>query len=135
MSTFHPAASSLANFNDTISTISTTQLFIYISCSHQDKNQFCHGITAHTLWRFHGEHQVNTESFWVLLPAEYAVMYTCYKRGVTVLGVWSIFFPFIIKRILGIKCIVSCSFRNKCMRLLTRVYGIRYKWKIVNRFS
>ena len=31
----HPAASSLANFNDTISTISTTQLFIYISCSHQ----------------------------------------------------------------------------------------------------
>ena len=31
----HPAASSIANFNDTISTISTTQLFIYISCSHQ----------------------------------------------------------------------------------------------------
>ena len=39
MWTFHPAASSLANFNDAISTISTTRLFIYISCSHWDKNQ------------------------------------------------------------------------------------------------
>ena len=38
MSTFHPAASSLANFNDTILMISTTRLFIYISCS-QNKNQ------------------------------------------------------------------------------------------------
>ena len=31
MSTFHPAASSLENFDDAISTISTTRLFIYIS--------------------------------------------------------------------------------------------------------
>ena len=31
----HPVASSIASFNDTISTISTTQLFICISCSHQ----------------------------------------------------------------------------------------------------
>jgi len=35
MSTFHPAASLLVNFNDTLSTISTIRLFIYIS---QDKN-------------------------------------------------------------------------------------------------
>ena len=34
------------------------------------------------------------------------------------------FLPFIIKRILGIKRIFPCSFGNKCMRLLTRVYGI-----------
>ena len=38
MSTFHPATSSLANFKNTISTISTTRFFVYISCSHQDKN-------------------------------------------------------------------------------------------------
>ena len=38
MSTFHPATSSLANFKNTISTISTTGFFVYISCSHQDKN-------------------------------------------------------------------------------------------------
>jgi len=58
MSTFHPAASSLANFNDTLSTISTIRLFIYISCSHQNKNQ-------HLSWLFgglHGEQQVNTEN-------------------------------------------------------------------------
>ena len=36
------------------------------------------------------------------------------------------FLPFIIKRIMGIKCIFSCSFGNKhtCMCLLTRAYGI-----------
>ena len=34
------------------------------------------------------------------------------------------FLPFIIKRILGIKHIFPCSFGNKHMRLLTRVYGI-----------
>ena len=39
MSTFHPVTSSLANFKNTISTISTTRFFVYISCSHQDKNQ------------------------------------------------------------------------------------------------
>ena len=33
-------------------------------------------------------------------------------------------FPFAIKRILGIKRIFPCSFENKRMRLLTRVYGI-----------
>ena len=40
-----------------------------------------------------------------------------------IFGVWSIF-AFIIKRILGIKSIFLCSFGNKRMRLLTRVYGI-----------
>ena len=35
MSSFHPAASSLANFNDTILTISMARLLIYIRCSHQ----------------------------------------------------------------------------------------------------
>ena len=43
---------SLANFNDTISTISTIRLFIYIICSHQDMNErlSCHQccITART---------------------------------------------------------------------------------------
>ena len=34
-------------------------------------------------------------------------------------------FPFAIKRILGIKRIFPCSFTNKRMRLLTRVYGTR----------
>ena len=36
-------------------------------------------------------------------------------------------FPFAIKRILGIKRIFPCSFANKRMRLLTRVYGITVK--------
>jgi len=64
MSTFHPAASSLTNFNDTLLTISTIRLFIYISCSHQDKNQHLswHHSSYMTLWGVHGEHQVNTEN-------------------------------------------------------------------------
>ena len=37
--------------------------------------------------------------------------------------VWSIF-AFIIKRILGNKGIFPCSFGNKCMHLLTCVYGM-----------
>ena len=44
--------------------------------------------------------------------------------NIAVLGVWSIF-PFSIKRILGNKRIFPCSFENKRMRLLTRVYGIQ----------
>ena len=44
------------------------------------------------------------------------------NEAITVLEVWSIF-PFAIKCILGIKCIFPCSFANKRMRLLTRVYG------------
>ena len=61
MSTFHPADSSPVNFNDTISTISMIRLLVYISCFHQDKNQRLSWHTAHTLWGFHSEQQVNTE--------------------------------------------------------------------------
>ena len=47
------------------------------------------------------------------------------------------FLAFIIKRILGIKCIFPCSFGNKRMCLLTRVYGMsinRYYilWPLLN---
>ena len=92
------------NFNDTILTISTTwRLFIYASAVLiKTRTKVCHGITAHTLWRFHGEHQVNT------------------KRGLG--GV--VYFAFIIKRILGIKRISPCNFGNKRMCFLTRVYGM-----------
>ena len=45
------------------------------------------------------------------------------NEGIAVLEVWSIF-PFAIKCILGIKHIFPCSFENKRMHLLTRVYGI-----------
>ena len=44
------------------------------------------------------------------------------NEGIAVLKVWSIF-PLAIKRILGIKRMFPCSFANKRMRLLTRVYG------------
>ena len=46
-----------------------------------------------------------------------------YQIDIAILGVWS-FLPFTIKRILSIKRIFPCSFGNKRMRLLTRVYGI-----------
>jgi len=62
MSTFHSVASLLANFNDTLLTISTIRLFPYISCFTKTRTNVCHGITAHTLWGVHGEHQVNTEN-------------------------------------------------------------------------
>ena len=58
MSTFQPAgASSLANFNDTLSTISMIQIFIYISCSRRDKNQRLSMASQLTLF---GESTVNT---------------------------------------------------------------------------
>ena len=104
MSTFHPATSSLANFKNTISTISTTWFFVYISCSHQDKNL-----------RLSWHH--SSSSFY--LPTAFA---RATNEGIAVLEVWSNF-PFAIKRILGIKCIAPCSFENKRIRLLTRVYG------------
>ena len=64
MSSFRPAASSLANFNNTLLTISTIRLFIYISCCHQDKNRLSWHHCSHSLrssrwttvgwpWRFH----------------------------------------------------------------------------------
>ena len=61
----------------------------------------------------------------LFLPANYTTHLLSSIYGATnvaVLEVWSIF-PFAIKRILGIKRIFPCSFENKRMRLLTRVYG------------
>ena len=107
MSTFHPAASSLANFSDTISTISTTRLFIYVSRSH--RTNICHDITAYTLWRF----QVNTESFRVLFTKEASRFWGCGQLN----------FAFIIERILGIKCRFPCSFGIMRLLIITRVYG------------
>ena len=51
-------ASSLADFNDAILWLhssSTSAVLI------KTKTYVCHGITAHTLCRFHSEHQVHTE--------------------------------------------------------------------------
>ena len=50
--------------------------------------------------------------------------YTFYQTGVAVLG-GVVNFAFIIKRILGNRRIFPCSFGNKHMRLLTRVYGMQ----------
>ena len=44
------------------------------------------------------------------------------NEGIAVFG-GVVNFPFAIKRILGIKRIFPCSFANKRMSLLTRVYG------------
>ena len=55
------------------------------------------------------------------------------NEGIAVLEVWSIF-PFAIKRILGIKRIFPCSFANKRMRLLTRVYG-NYVYILIIRLT
>ena len=63
-------------------------------------------------------------NFWALLPANTTHFLSCTRatnEGIAVLEVWSIF-SFVIKRILGIKHIFPCSFENKRMRLLTRVY-------------
>ena len=108
MSTFHPATvcSSLANFKNTISTISTSR---YIS-SRQEPTF----VMASQLELFLPANSYTSH----LLSSTRAT-----NEGITVLEVWSIF-PFAIKRILGIKRIFPCSFANKRMRLLTRVYGI-----------
>ena len=62
MSTFHPAASSLANCNDTILTISTIDSSYTLAILIKTRTNICHGITAHIFWGFDGEHQVNTEN-------------------------------------------------------------------------
>ena len=103
MSTFHLVASSLANFNDTISTIYDSTLHLHQLFSSKQEQTFVMGSQL-TLWGFHGEHQVNTEKL--------------HQRvRVTVWGVCSIF-AFIIKCMV-IRCIFPCSFGNKCMHLLT----------------
>ena len=94
------------------------------------RTNVCHGITAHTLWRFHGEHQVNTESFQVHIFTCRNTL-SCTRATKEASWFWGCgqFLPFVIKRILGIKCIFPCSFGNKRMRLLTRVYGMCIKLK------
>ena len=62
MSTFHLAASSLANCNDTILMISMIDSSSTLAVLIKTRTNVCHGITAHTFWGFHGEHQVNTEN-------------------------------------------------------------------------
>ena len=121
MSTFHPAASLLANFTDTMSTISATRLFIYISCSHQDEDQqLSWHHTSHSLeiprWTS-SQHRELSGSFY--LSSIYAVMYMCYQRDITVLGVWSIFALLIAYWVLSAYFIAVLD-----MRLLTSVYGI-----------
>ena len=72
----------------------------------------------------------------LFLPANYTTHLLSSARaineGIAVLEVWSIF-PFTIKRILGIKHIFPCSFENKRIRLLTRVYGNSLTNKLVQK--
>ena len=61
------------------------------------------------------------------LPAKYAThLLSCTRTTEEALRFWGCgqFLIFIIKRILGIKCIFPSSFANKRTRLLTHVYGI-----------
>ena len=108
MSTFHPATPSLANFKNTISTISMNRFFVYIS-SRQEPTF----VMASQLELFLPTNSYTTH----LLSSKRAT-----NEGFAVLEVWSIF-NFAIKRILGIKHTFPCSFANTRMRLLTRVYG------------
>ena len=136
MSTLHSAASSLSNFDDTISTISSlvprplpdfisqpwceiksgsglgTRLDdLYDSTLHlavliRTRTNVCRGITAHTLWRSHGEHQVNTKSFLVLFTCRVR----CHVHAASRFGGRGQFLSLIIKRILGIRRTFPCSF-------------------------
>ena len=63
MLTFHPAASLLANFNNTVSTISMTRLFIYIlAVLIKTKTNVYHGIGAASQLTLFGDSTVNTKS-------------------------------------------------------------------------
>ena len=114
--------------------ISTTRLFIYISCSHQDKKQ-------RLSWH-HNSHSLEIPWWTSTQHEELSGSFTCPRVRCHVhvaSRFWGCgqFVPFIIKRILGIKRIFHCSFWNKRMRLLTRVYGITkggpyLKWYIVH---
>ena len=109
MSNFHPATSSLANFKNTISMISTSRFFVYISSRQEPTFVMASQLELFLLANSYTTH---------LLSSTRAT-----NEGIAVLEVWSIF-PFAIKRILVIKRLFPCSFANKCMRLLTRVYGM-----------
>ena len=66
----------------------------------------------------------------LFLPANYTthLLSSIYGATVAVLEVWSIF-PF------AIKYIFPCSFGNKCMCLLTHVYGNQIALKLVDTAS
>ena len=66
-------------------------------------------------------------AFGFFLPAKYTThLLSCIRVTKEMSRFWGCghFLPFIIKRVMGIKRIFSCSFGNKHMCLLTRVYGI-----------
>ena len=119
MSTLHPVASSLTNFNDTISTISTSKFFPFLASKLPCK------------YDVHGPHfQINTElfsshdvcpAFGFFLPAKYTthlLSCTLATKEVSQLCGCGQILPFVIKRIF------PCSFGNKRMRLLTCVYSM-----------
>ena len=76
MSTFHPATSSLANFKNTISTISTSRFFVYIS---RQEPTF---VMASQLELFLPANSYTTH----LLSSTRAT-----NEGIAVLEVWSVF--------------------------------------------
>ena len=104
MSTFHPAASSLAKFNDTISS-RLRRLFIYTSQLFSSRQEPTF-VMASQLTLFGDEHQVNTEK--LHQRTKEASRFGCGQ-----------FLPFITKRILGIKRIFPCGFGNKRIHMYT----------------
>ena len=128
MSTFHPAASSLANFNDTISTICMTpqaNLLVFLASKLPYKCDV------------HGPHsQINTESHsqvmaFVQLSGSFhlrsILLICCHVHMLPKRhrGFWGVVNSCLslLSAYLGIKHIFPCSFGNKCMCLLTHVYG------------
>ena len=95
MSTFHPATSSLANFKNTVSTISTSRFFVYISSRQEPMFVMASQIE-------------------LFLPANSYTTHLLSSTRATNEGIVHGFggvvnFPFAIKRILGIKRIFPCS--------------------------
>ena len=128
MATFHPVVPSLANFNDTVSLRFHKQLF---SCFWHPNFLVNVMSTDHTLKQIQSHSQVITfvqllGSFH--LPSTLLICCTHATKESSWFWGCGLFFilPFIIMRILGIKHIFPCSFGNKHMHLLTRVYGLHY---------
>ena len=124
MSTFHPAASSLANFSDTILMISTTRLFIYIGCYHQDKNRLSWHHSSHyleigNLRLIPNMCLIMKCKSWPHLPKpRHLFGSTCtWQRIQQVKRTWKL-------SVLTWCSPWDCSFGIKRMRLLSHVYGI-----------
>ena len=87
-----------------------------------DSTLHLHGTTSHTL----GDSTVNIKSTWrafrFFLPAKYTVMYTCYQRHITVLGVWSISllstYWVLSAYFLAVLEISICTLINPCIRYI-----------------